>query len=1034
MSVWFTESFRGQILWDFLRNTSLTTADWEKFARRTDLWFSGGSLKETGEFPEVLYPTGEINSILDSRQRTEFMRIFSAKRIAGDCGKVSTWLLTKPTRFECGLSAVFRCFTDLHTWQGRQLARNVTSHTTWIKTFITQALITTAYSSRSQPHVLQKVVERIDWRSIARAERWLEYAAAVRNLVTMRWYKPVMKSAHGKSAPLDVVTTERLAVPTDWEVYLDGWMTYIRTSKMSPLEITALSTVDLDRLQQMCVSMAMLDMHQATYAMTAGNVTALANYKVLRRRVEAILLDALSSVDSKQSQTLCRDMKKVFSTYLSMAAGELANPGTEELLREIKENHFDATFDARGYFTALKNAPFDLAQDLGRIFKILPAPDYDIGEAFVNRQEELLHPNANLEMLGDNPCTWDEFRQYQRKLMIVTLMVTHQHKGVGKLKGATIPGWWKSYIEEGRIPSGPDLSWVDHVDLTGIVRYVERQEDSAVSYKDTACCEEDLAEAEEDVPLPAYRRNMLLRYLFDDDCPTQEKARRMLTRQLHVHRVGFKMEAHKPVARLFYIGNMADRLIQSEMEENVHRIAQRTPGYMIGQTSEFSVGKIMRMIAPSIDPSEKVYYLNFDLKKWSPGMRAEPQRLTHQLFAEIFDRDEFRSAHRINENAAVLLNKRGYHGVFRNLVGNFEGYNGKEMTWLHCSLMGYSVFRYRRKTNHIVSIELCAFIDDGLATFREEIARGPSRFITFVDIVRETYACLGFILELSKCYLSDAFAIFLNEIYFRGRHITYGLRSVMRIGTNMPEKTDTIMDELGAHAAGCQGAMKAGMDLISAYTTFLWAAAHVLIRYGVHEAMDARAAVLYFYTPKAMGGLQQPNLIAMSSNLASDGLAEGIATLQHMAKAYPLYASSVAKLIRSRVNYKSDEAMLVAPRTVRTAGISIVETRLKKAVLTKLQRVQLSRRASKLIGLGKGFDITTFSHSIIAPNSIIVESLITDIKEATPFAVVMALVAKFESARTIQQLVGKGVIRRIVAQNNIEIREYIRQFATKLRK
>jgi hypothetical protein len=469
------------------------------------------------------------------------------------------------------------------------------------------------------------------------------------------------------------------------------------------------------------------------------------------------------------------------------------------------------------------------------------------------------------------------------------------------------------------------------------------------------------------------------------------------------------------------------------MEENVHRIGKDTAGYMIGQNTEFSIKKIMGMVAPTIEPGSRVYYLNFDLKRWSPGMRADVQRQTHELFGEVFDRPEFFEAYRINEGAYVAMNKRGYKGVFINPGANFEGYNGKEMTWMHCSMMGYAVYRYKVATKHDVTLNLCAFIDDGLATFHDRAENGPKRFLQFVDKVTKTYAALGFVLELSKCYLSDCLGIFLNEIYFKGRHVTYGLRAVMRIGTNIPEPTDTIFEELGARAAGCQGAMKSGMDLISAYTAYLWSSAQVMMKHNAHRNMDGAGASLFFYAPKVFYGLQQPNLVAMASNLATDGLAESISTIQSMALAYPPYKDSVVKLLRTNVGAKSDESMLIAPRTVKALRATIVETRIKRAVLQKLLRVQLASRARKLIGLGKGFDIAAFSRAVIAPNTVLVESLVNDIREATPYAIVMALVNKFESARTVQLLIGFSRVKGIARENRMDVAKTMLAFKMTVR-
>lgn len=1033
MSTWFTESFRGQILWDYGRGTNLTIDEWTAFAKRTDVWFKGGKIPATEEFDGALFPSGYCRDVLTENDTNaqEMIRIFGKKAIKGPAGCISRALLTGRNTFKCGLNAVYKIFHALTEWSipaDMMVDRN---HAAWIKKFISQCVITTAYSSRSQPHVMEEGMTRMDWKKVAEAENWMALATTVRNLITMRWHTRVRRAYTGKERMFNVMELGKLMLPDEWIVLYDSWVTYIQTPEMDPHEYYALTTVDIDRLQQMCVSRAMLELHQATYRMTAGNDTAAIHYKSLRTKMEKILYDALARTDEVTAQHLCRDMKKYFSIYLSQAAGPLSDNGTLDLLREAQREKYGSTFNSSAYLSALRAAPFDIAQDLGRLFKILPAPDYDIGESYVARYKELMEPNPIEEVGGPNPSNIDEFKLYQRKLMIITLTVKAGGKGVGKLKTLGIPKWWKDYVEHGRIPAG--IEWTRDIDLTGVAKYIMRNEDSAVAYKDTASTEEDLETAQEDASRDNVQRNMLLRYLFDSNCPTQDQARKMLTRADHVHRVGFKMEAHKPVARIFYIGNMADRLIQSEMEENVHRIAQKTPGYMIGQSAEFAIGKTMHMVAPQLAGGERVFYLNFDLKRWSPGMASEPQRATHELFGEIFDRREFHNAYKINENSIVLLNKRGYHGLFRNKVGNFEGYNGKEMTWLHCSLMGYAVYRYNRGFSRKISIELCAFIDDGLAAYKDDVHGGSDRFLELVEVVRQTYASLGYVLELSKCYLSDTFAIFLNEIYFAGRHVTYGLRSVMRIGTTAPEQTDTIMDEFSSKAAGCQGAMKSGMDLISAYIVFLWTCAHSMLNAHIDRYMDAHAAALMFYAPKAFGGFQQPNLIAISSNLSSDGLAESISTVQHMAKAYPSYKTSVIRLIKSAVDSKSDESMLIAPRTVKAFGSSIAETRLKQAVYKRLLSSDLAPRAKRLIDLGKGFDMAALARAVVQPNTVLVESLLTDIKEATPFAIVMALVTKFESASTIQQLIGRGQVMRIIRMQRKELAIYLESFVRRAR-
>jgi hypothetical protein len=602
--------------------------------------------------------------------------------------------------------------------------------------------------------------------------------------------------------------------------------------------------------------------------------------------------------------------------------------------------------------------------------------------------------------------------------MILTLIRKNHGKGVGRCLKAVKPRWWKDYVDRGFLPQA--LSCVDDIDITGVGTYKERTEDNPDILKDSAVCEEDLDDVMDDQEDSFRRRNMLLRYLFDPSCPTVNRARLTFGRSTHVHRVGFKMEAHKPVARLFFIGNYTDRIIQSEMEENVHRVALHCPGYMIGQSTEFKVKKIMGMVAPRLEFDETVYFLNFDISAWSPGMRPEVQRISHELWGEVFDRQEFNLAYKINEEATIALNKRGYKASYRNNGANLEGYNGKEMTFLHCALMGYSVFRYRRASGHDLTVPLAAYIDDGLASFRDKISQGPTRFLQFADTVEETYQSLGFLLEKSKCFLSDSFAIFLNEIYMEGRHITYGLRAIMRVGTTAFDKHETLSARANTYLSGAQGSMKAGLDVISSLICYAWLIGRMLLVYGVKEFMDARAAVLYAFTPRGLGGLGAGTAVAVCTNLVADGMIEGIAALQEMVRAYPAYKDKVSAILRQDVVVKTPVAVMLNPSTLEAPMTSMSENRLRASVANALLKAPLARRARVLVRLYKCVNLEHLATAIVSPNVALSDVALKEILSSTPLALIESLVRKFDSARTMANLIGSKEFARITRANRAD--------------
>lgn len=1033
MSVWFTETFTGQLFWDLARFDSFQFSDWAKVVKLTDVTFVGGKLDETDVSEAVIYPTGKARDLVDDPRQVgvEFRRIFwehcRTQNIRKDAGHVTRAALAGVDTVITGLKGVYSLFLDLDDLPGHVTDSRVAGESMFVKNFMEHAFRSQAALLHTVPGVCADVWSRVDQASLKSAARWHVLAEMVRAMITLR-HKGAYKRGMVQGAEvINAADDPTIDLPAGWSVFFDGWITYVRSETMEDNVIFALTSADLDRVQQMCISRAMLELHHATWATTAG--TDLTSYLSSKRAMLDVMKAALrkSVEDGSNPNVLCQDFRKVFNAYLSMAAGPLAAEGTKVMLKEIKDKHHDRLVNVPRYLQILRRTPFDLAQDIGRLYKLLPAPDYDIGESFSTRAAAASVANPVVPVEGDNPCNMEEFRLYLRKHMAGTLVAANGGKGVGKFKGPIPPAWFRQYLDKGSLPS--NLALYDLIDFTGTMPYVERHAESVVSWKDTACCEENfddaIGEADEDVP----RRNMLLRYLFDDMCPTPDRARTALKRAEHVHRAGFKMESHKTSARIFYIGNLSDRLVQSEMEENVHRVALHSPGYMIGQTPEFTTRKTMKIVAPSLQTDEKVYFLNFDIAQWSPGMNASVQRISHELWGEVFNRPEFANAHRINEGAKVVLNKRGYAGWYINKHANFEGYNGKEMTFLHGALMGYSAYRYRRGTGHVTTVDLCAYIDDGLAGFKDKAVNGPVNFLSFVDHVEQTYKSIGFLLERSKCYMSEKFAIFLNEIYLGGRKITYGLRAIMRVGTTAFEDHQTLGERLNAYFAGSQGAMKAGMDMVAAALVSYYLMARLFRSHKMGNWLDAKAGVLYMLTPRALGGAGVPHIVGLMTNLLSDGLTEGISAIKELARAYPDYKPKVISLLRQHVSVKSNVSILVSPKSAPASSHRMIESRLSSAISEALLKKDLSIAATRFLSTAKKMDLEGFADAVIGQAAVVVPAVLDDILAGTPYALLMSLVKKFESARTMTSLVGKATMHRIVVSNAEDMERSMKYFA-----
>jgi hypothetical protein len=115
-----------------------------------------------------------------------------------------------------------------------------------------------------------------------------------------------------------------------------------------------------------------------------------------------------------------------------------------------------------------------------------------------------------------------------------------ESRGVGKYNGNLVSA--EAYKKRGskafNYHQKDGLSFMDDIDLRGTRFYKERPNSDLSGHRDKICAEEDVYKILEDGPWTHKRRNMLLRLLFDHDCPTNAQCRKMIKRSVHTHKSG----------------------------------------------------------------------------------------------------------------------------------------------------------------------------------------------------------------------------------------------------------------------------------------------------------------------------------------------------------------------------------------------------------------------------------------------------------------------------------------------------------------
>jgi len=650
------------------------------------------------------------------------------------------------------------------------------------------------------------------------------------------------------------------------------------------------------------------------------------------RQVDRILAHS-ENVGIGDEVHVCKVFKRAFGAYQGILAGPICDTECEVLHAETRDTEWAAKSDWEGWIEECRRWDAFTAFNIGKVYKLCPAPDASPAYAFLDRHEVVCNANTM------DPSWTDRFRNDLR---------THILRALVRKPGLTIPlrdesakpVWYADYLRH-EFDSLPSSEFHAAFAWEGCLSMPVRSPLSPGVWKDSGCGW-DTYEASCDPDRNPRHANMITRMIFDKNVPQPDKKFQALE---HTHKVGDKFESHKDPARVYYSANLGDRFDQSVMEVAVESVARYHPSFMIGASTVTKAAKVTQLLDRCYNAMFCDFYYSFDISGWSPKMASAPQLISHEIWADLFDSDLFRKASHINEGARVMMDMHGYKGWYINPSANFEGFNGKEMTCILISLMSLAVYEFQRLAVDLyMAIEdeaktwaasLLAYIDDGLGKLR--LPR--DRYVILTNLLKATTADVfgkcGYTLEWSKCYPSDVFSIFLNEPYVAGRHIMHGTKAAMTLCAENVEEHTTLIERTTAVTTGARGAAQAGLDPLP---SFLLQTFHVFRH--IDEWVGKESPILlalWSHTPRAWGGLGVPNMLQLMTSGGGSTFEESVATLQNWAR----HSKSARKvyLTLARRSLKARTA-----RSVLTSGLGggmaegvIAESRVAHAIRKSLE-------------------------------------------------------------------------------------------------
>jgi hypothetical protein len=760
----------------------------------------------------------------------------------------------------------------------------------------------------------------------------------------------------------------------------------------------------------------------ATGASTNGEVL-LRSAGLVRKHI-ILLAQIGSNLDVGEHLDLCKAYKTCLSIVKCQIAGQMSSRYAPGLIAEITEMDIYPRIGSaiNQYISDCKSIPPSGSLPLAKIFRLLPPPDVWIVDALRERWEEA----SIIKNIGPAKCA--EFKTALKEV-VMTSLIRDKATKLELRDTNTRPAWWASYLD-GDYENVPTAELYGTFVTKGVILMQDRSRYDPTVWKDSGCGADTMEEAMDD-QRPRMKKNFLMRMILDSSCPMPEDP---WSDENAISEAGLKGESHKK--RIFYSNRVKSRMHQSTCDATVGRAMSSHPSFAIQKTG---VERDDAFDALSSPPSSEEYarattlvvalvvlYYSFDIKGWSSRMASDIQMASHEVWDEFTDTTNFTKTAKNREKATVYVNQDGVKAWYTNGSANFEGYNGKEMTALHIAIMTIAVKRLRAALpnvdQNLLTITLQAYIDDGMAKMVLPSDIALAIFDTWCDVVVNTWAEFGFIIERKKSFPSPAYFEFLGEEYYAGTHLATGSKAAMRITADPFERYESLADRVTKLATACRGAAVAGLRAPSAYLLQCYMVADEVAKWV--PIYNPTAVSCWLLAPFGMGGVGMPGLYQQGANASGATLEECANNLWSWHPHNPAVAEAYVAVIRRGFLPRTAAEVLSVP-----LGGKVSKSGLRKNPVGK----KVSERLDGLKSDGKITDLGKFMMELdnyvsyknfaedtlnLEAGEVYQEALLNDVEDPLPQTINRAFMSRFESARTISYFVRTAQMRRVTRKNS----------------
>lgn len=613
---------------------------------------------------------------------------------------------------------------------------------------------------------------------------------------------------------------------------------------------------------------------------------------------------------------IARSMKTGYARMVNdgWASGEKSDFGaasrSKELLASEKEEM--PVLDVWSEFLKNSKMTDNARADIGYLFHLMPCPDINIQELFIDVCERLGNERA------PDPAAEAEFLRYVQASSVSRYVTTEKEKGshtsaikrciecddgydlsreewfnscyAGVPMMPPIEDWGKARLR-GAFPLIPkSLFWhldakdathvmanQDEIFATDIDNYTKRIESNEITYVLKYGSKMSRVYKPEDV------RNAMANGRAKGDVVATLAAKAENTKY------GRK-------ARETYSGADTQREMISELDHSAQSYSSMMVGPSLRQ-SEYKLQAETREIMKGQTTPKRASSLSVltsqDVASWSPAMN---RRFAMAFYNEVIRMTTAPKTLKIDpyyRSIKVANCRRGVRAIEETTTGNFMGFPGTFDTCLHANIIGYMTNVAKRKgiigTSDVC--ELMVTIDDGLCriifhrppTMTDEEAY--NRVNNMMEHMVEVYGSLGFVIDPVKTIVSTVKCTYLNRLYACGTEVLTPMKVFGKVNRELSKRFSSTNAQMQSILTSMSGAAFRGADPLFCYLAAMWLSVNLMsMTCQKFTRMYPFLTAFVVVTPSELGGMGFPTIYAWMTKESVDKLSEFFSIMHNLGR------------------------------------------------------------------------------------------------------------------------------------------------------